>query len=238
MSHHRNDNVERRFLLRKGDRRWEELVEEQADIEQGYFSSKAAVHVYIINKATAVIHVYSIQGTEVELSYEYQVPMKHAHEMLALCQKGSNILPMTHMTLRVRIKDNSHGFICIKGPKGTRGKRLDHEYSIPIKDAKKMLTLCGNHRIVKVRQNVKYKRRLFEIDVFITPKPVAVEGRGETPLIIVEVEAPEDEINNVNLPPWLDEEITDRRELSNSNLASNGIPADIVKKLQEELAHA
>ncbi len=109
-------------------------------------------------------------------------------------------------TVRIRIKDRK-GIITIKGK--TQGiSRAEYEYEIPIQDAKELIELCHSPIIHKIRYIVPYKNLGWEIDIFQD------ENQG---LVLAEVEL-ESEEQEVFLPPWIGEEVTDDMKYYNANL--------------------
>jgi adenylate cyclase len=114
----------------------------------------------------------------------------------------------TNHSVRVRCYGD-RGFITIKGP--TKGATRDEfEYEIPLADAREILAnLCEHTPIEKTRYRVRAGKHIFEVDRFAG----ANEG-----LIVAEVElASEDEA--VELPEWIDREVTDDPRYYNSNLS-------------------
>ena len=69
----------------------------------------------------------------------------------------------TDPVIRVRIKNNK-AFLTIKGP--GQISRLELEYSIPIKDAKKLLKLT-NIKVEKTRYLYPFEGKTWEIDIFL-----------------------------------------------------------------------
>ena len=108
-------------------------------------------------------------------------------------------------TVRIRIK-GGQGFLTIKGL--TVGiARKEFEYEIPLEDAQELLKLCINI-LEKVRYKVNYAGKIWEIDIF--------SGRHEG-LILAEVELLSDE-EIIELPDWVDKEVSDDPRYFNSNL--------------------
>ena len=111
-----------------------------------------------------------------------------------------------HPTVRVRVKDN-HGFLTIKS--STRGiSRQEFEYEIPIEDAEKLLRLCGNNVLKKIRRTIELGGHVWEVDFFM--------GRLAG-LVVAEVE-----LNSANevvdLPDWISKEVSGDARYFNSNL--------------------
>ena len=111
-----------------------------------------------------------------------------------------------------------------KSAKGTRaihppheGGGISHKYdNIPLSDALRMSELHEGRTIVKTRNRVAYRKDdllnlCWEVDVFKNMKG----------LIIAEIEIPNEDYPLI-LPPWIGEEITDRKDLSNAALSREG----------------
>lgn len=111
-------------------------------------------------------------------------------------------------TVRVRTK-GQRGFLTIKGA-NVGIVRKEFEYQIPIEDALELLKLCQKV-LEKIRYKVQHAGKIWEVDVFA--------GKYEG-LILAEVElTAADEI--VELPAWIDKEVSDDPRYFNSNLALN-----------------
>lgn len=113
-------------------------------------------------------------------------------------------------TVRVRIVGNQ-GYLTIKGP-SVNYSRAEFEYPIPVADAQEMLdTLCARPLIEKIRYRVEYSNLIWEIDEF--------DGVNKG-LIIAEVEL-SDEQQQIELPIWIGEEVSDDSKYFNSNLVKH-----------------
>jgi adenylate cyclase len=113
-------------------------------------------------------------------------------------------------TVRVRIVGNQ-GYLTIKGP-SVNYSRSEFEYPIPIADAQEILeTLCDRPLIEKTRYRVEHGGLTWEIDEF--------EGVNQG-LIIAEVEL-SDEEQQIELPSWIGEEVSDDPKYFNSNLVKH-----------------
>jgi CYTH domain-containing protein len=110
------------------------------------------------------------------------------------------------VTVRVRLVGDC-GYLTIKGATGGLS-RLEYEYPIPVEDAREMLdNLCDRPLIEKYRYKIPYQNLIWEVDEFLG------ENQG---LIIAEVEL-EDEGQMINLPDWIDREVSDPKYF-NANL--------------------
>jgi CYTH domain-containing protein len=114
-------------------------------------------------------------------------------------------------TVRVRIKDNK-GFLTIKGKGNESGTtRLEWERPIPLEDAEKLLLICEEGSIEKIRYEVQVGKHLFEVDVF--------KGQNEG-LVLAEIELiREDE--NFEKPHWLGIEVTGDKRFYNAYLSKH-----------------
>lgn len=116
-------------------------------------------------------------------------------------------------TVRVRLQQE-RAFLTVKGK--TEGMtRPEYEYEIPAADAREMLdALCPQPYIEKIRYEVRYAGKKWEVDEFLR------ENEG---LIMAEVEL-ESEDEQIELPSWAGEEVTDDPRYSNACLAKNPYP--------------
>ncbi len=113
-------------------------------------------------------------------------------------------------TVRIRIVGNQ-GYLTIKGP-SIKYSRSEFEYSIPVEDAQEILeTLCDRPFIEKVRYRVDDNNLTWEIDEF--------DGVNKG-LILAEVEL-SDEEQQIELPSWIGEEVSDDPKYFNSNLVKH-----------------
>lgn len=104
-------------------------------------------------------------------------------------------------------------YITIKGPRRFNACK-EYEYPIPFKDAAEMLTMCGNNILSKTRHTIRdYNNRVWEIDVF--------RGLNEG-LIVAEIEL-DSPYTNVILPDWIDKEVSDDPQYTNSYLVTNKV---------------
>ena len=115
----------------------------------------------------------------------------------------------SNQALRVRMIEKQY-FLTYKYKK-TSINRYEFEYSISKEDGEKLLSLSEHHIIVKERYYRKIDKHLWEIDVF--------HGENEG-LIIAEVEL-EDEKEQINIPDWIGDEISDDERYFNFNLSKN-----------------
>lgn len=113
--------------------------------------------------------------------------------------------------VRVRIKENK-GFLTVKGKSDISGLfRFEWEVEIPLADAENLLKICEKGIIEKIRYEIIFERKTFEVDEFFG------ENKG---LIIAEVEL-EDKLETFKRPNWLGDEVTGQTKYYNSNLIEN-----------------
>lgn len=87
--------------------------------------------------------------------------------------------------------------------------RAEYEYAIPLDDARGMLRLCSGFPISKRRHVVAFGGREWVIDEF-----TGVNAG----LVVAEIEL-DDEADAFARPDWLGEEVSDKPEYFNANLA-------------------
>lgn len=118
--------------------------------------------------------------------------------------------PSTGVAIRVTLRDNKIGKICIKIGRGI--ERDEFEYSIPTEDANALLYKCPT-MIVKIR----YDYAGWEIDQIFIPAgnaPVA-----QDPLWVAEYEEHEGKPPLTVLPDWVTREVTDDMQFTMQGLA-------------------
>jgi adenylate cyclase len=109
-------------------------------------------------------------------------------------------------TVRIRIA-GEEAFLTIKGPV-VGISRPEFEYSIPLPEAREMLSLCNGPLIEKTRFKVFSEGHLWEIDEF--------HGENDG-LIVAEIELTDPD-EEVALPLWIGKEVTGESRYYNSNL--------------------
>ena len=114
-------------------------------------------------------------------------------------------------SVRIRIKEDK-AYLTIKGKGNLSGTtRLEWEKEILVQDAEKLLLICEDGIIDKIRHEVKVGQHVFEVDVFA--------GKNEG-LIIAEIELQsEDEL--FEKPLWLGQEVTNDDRFYNACLSKN-----------------
>lgn len=108
--------------------------------------------------------------------------------------------------VRVRTKGEK-GFLTIKGS-GNGLSRPEYEYEIPFMEAVEMLNAFTKPYLHKIRYEIVYENKLWEIDVFQDEL---------SPLILAEIELnTEDE--SFRIPPFITEEVTFDPSYLNANI--------------------
>lgn len=114
-------------------------------------------------------------------------------------------------TVRVRIRGDQ-GLLTVKGISNEAGTiRTEWEKEISSSDAEKLMKLCEEGVIEKIRYEVKAGKHIFEIDEFFG------NNKG---LIIAEIELNE-ENEPFNKPEWLGKEVTGELKYYNSLLSKH-----------------
>lgn len=119
------------------------------------------------------------------------------------------LIAETDRSVRVRLT-NTRAFITIKG-KTNGATRPEYEYEIPQKDAEELLNHFTIAELSKVRYNINYRGKLWEVDVFL--------GRNQG-LIVAEIEL-KSEDESFEKPDWAGKEVTEDARYYNANLVLN-----------------
>lgn len=113
-------------------------------------------------------------------------------------------------SIRIRIINEEEAFITIKKASDMRlSVRHEYEYPLPLEDANEMMQICQYTPVVKQRYVVMEGDLKWEVDIF------QEENEG---LIIAEVEIPSI-YEDIELPDWVGEEVTEDHRYLNSYLA-------------------
>ena len=111
-------------------------------------------------------------------------------------------------TIRIRIT-GQEAFLTIKSRiEGQSITRNEWEFSIPVRDAIELLSVCLPGKIVKTRYLIPFGKHTWEVDVFHEKN----EG-----LVIAEIEL-RSENEEFEKPDWLGKEVTGDPGYFNSNL--------------------
>ncbi len=114
-------------------------------------------------------------------------------------------------TVRVRIA-GEQAWLAVKG-RNCGAVRCEWEYPIPVDDARAMMDIAGLPGVVKTRYYVPFGGHTWEVDVF--------HGRHDG-LVLAEVELKDAE-ETVDIPPFVECEVTDDPQYYNSVLARTGL---------------
>lgn len=109
-------------------------------------------------------------------------------------------------TIRVR-QTTERAFLTIKGL-SVGATRPEYEYEIPLNDAKELLDNFSTSELSKIRYEIMYDNKIWEVDEFLG------DNAG---LLVAEIEL-ETEDEKFNLPSWIDQEVTGQDKYYNSNL--------------------
>ena len=112
-------------------------------------------------------------------------------------------------TIRVRVIGKK-AFMTIKG-KTENITRQEYEFKIPVNIASELIKNYAEPVIEKLRYKIKYRGKTWEIDEFMS------DNAG---LIMAEVELIQ-ENERIELPQWIDKEVSDDARYYNSNLSKN-----------------
>jgi len=113
-------------------------------------------------------------------------------------------------SVRVRL-EGDRAFLNIKSM--TLGvTRREYQYPIPVAEAEEMLaSLCEQPLVEKTRYCVRYAKHVWEIDVF---------AGANAGLVVAEVEL-KSEQERIELPSWVDVEVSDDPRYYNVNLVKH-----------------
>tara|TARA_Y100000994_G_scaffold65128_1_gene53080 strand:+ start:161 stop:625 length:465 start_codon:yes stop_codon:yes gene_type:complete len=113
-----------------------------------------------------------------------------------------------NLVQRLRIFNQEKAIMSFK-EKTSKISKYEFEYTIPLKDANKMISIADVPFIDKKRHIIHIDSLKWEIDEFLD------KNKG---LIIAEVEL-KTENQPINIPNWIGKEVTDDRKYYNYNLA-------------------
>ncbi|KQM74740.1 adenylate cyclase [Pedobacter sp. Leaf216] len=112
-------------------------------------------------------------------------------------------------TIRVRATETK-GFLTIKG-QTIGATRMEYEYEIPVAEAVELLDNFSKSELSKIRYEIPFKNKLWEVDVF------SGDNKG---LTVAEIEL-ETEDDFFDIPDWVSIEVTEEEKYYNSNLTIN-----------------
>jgi adenylate cyclase len=139
-----------------------------------------------------------------------RVPESHLIQMYLNKSPTVRVTHETHLGKEV-------GWLAVKGAPSQNGLvRSEWEYEIPADDAKAMIEELGSRsqKIEKVRHEIQIGNDTWEVDVLPC---------GARYLVIAEIEKPTvEEVNAVELPHWIEREVTGNHAFSMVNIAQLG----------------
>jgi CYTH domain-containing protein len=148
-------------------------------------------------------------GMAKEIERKFLVhPRKWSDLGAGLAIRQGYLAASAHCSVRVRTYGD-RGYLTIKG--ATSGiTRDEYEYEIPLSDAIEILdNLCNHPPIEKTRYRIVSKGHAWEVDEF---------GAANRGLTVAEVEL-KDAAEPVELPDWIDREVSGDPRYFNSNLS-------------------
>ncbi|WP_338815780.1 CYTH domain-containing protein (plasmid) [Bernardetia sp. Wsw4-3y2] len=116
------------------------------------------------------------------------------------------LLTDPNKTIRVR-QTTEKAFLTIKGL-SIGATRPEYEYEISLQDAKELLDNFSISELSKIRYEILYENKIWEVDEFLG------DNSG---LIVAEIEL-ESEEEKFSIPSWVDVEVTGEDKYYNSNL--------------------
>lgn len=116
------------------------------------------------------------------------------------------------VSVRLRVADERLAWLTIKTGSGL--SRGEYEYPVPVADAHGLEGARRGEVVAKRRFRVPHGKLTVEVDVF--------EG-ALAPLMMAEIELPSED-HEVELPAFLDREVTGDADYSNASLAARGLP--------------
>lgn len=137
-----------------------------------------------------------------------QLPPHFAEMRSASIEQGYLALEPHGNQVRLRKKGEALS-LTVKSGNGL--VRAEHEIALTPEQFHELWPLTAGRRLIKRRSEVQYAGRVIEIDVY---------GGGNAGLVVAEVEFDSVQAAHAFLPPdWFAEDVSDRPEYSNRNLA-------------------
>ena len=147
-------------------------------------------------------------GTEIERKYLVRGGAWRALGVAKAFRQGY-LSTVKERTVRIRLVGDQ-GWITVKGVT-VGATRAEFEYPVPATDAAEMLELCERPLIEKTRTVVDVGELRWEIDEFAGPN---------VGLIVAEVELHHED-QEIDLPEWVGDEVTDDPRYYNANLTAH-----------------
>lgn len=149
-------------------------------------------------------------GIEIERKFRVEKDSWRHHATSSTPFRQGYLSTDAERNVRVRTQ-GPKAVLTLKG-KGDGLVRLEFEYAIPLDEAGQVLdALCLKPLIEKTRHEVRHAGLLWEIDEF--------HGDNEG-LVVAEVEL-ESEEQEIDLPDWIGEEVSDDPRYLNANLVDH-----------------
>ena len=147
-------------------------------------------------------------GKEIERKYLINhKKWQEAKKPIGEFYRQGYLLIAPEKTIRVRLA-GTNACLTIKGA-SVGATRDEYEYKIPFEDATELLEKFSVTEITKTRYKIIYNDKTWEVDEF--------SGSNQG-LIIAEIEI-KNELENFDIPEWIDKEVTLDEKYYNSNLA-------------------
>lgn len=131
---------------------------------------------------------------------------KNIKKPIANLYRQGYLLTDPTKTIRVR-QTTEKAFLTIKGL-SVGATRTEYEYEIPLNDAKELLDNFSTSELSKIRYEILYENKIWEVDEFLG------DNAG---LLVAEIEL-ETEDEKFSIPSWIDKEVTGQDKYYNSNL--------------------
>ena len=146
-------------------------------------------------------------GIEIERKFLVDhVRWEELEKSLGEFYRQGYLLTDPQKTIRIR-QTSDKGFLTIKGI-SVGATRAEYEYEIPCDEAKELLDQFSVAELSKVRYKIPIGNHIWEVDVF--------SGKN-IGLIVAEIEL-KSEDETLNIPDWIDREVTGEEKYYNSNL--------------------
>ena len=131
------------------------------------------------------------------------------------------VIDVSGVVLRVRsVKGYSGvavGFVSVKSPSSEKGAVNEFEMEIPYEEACILIAACSK-KLTKTRYYLPAGDLVIELDIFYDEL---------SPLIVAEIEFPENYSGEFIRPTWFGREVTGVKGFSNASLIKKGLPENI-----------
>ncbi len=198
------NEIERKFLINLEDLELQELLKKTSPhfIKQSYLNLDKEIFFQVQIFAKKEESFLLLEGPL--YCYEKEIPFQDAKEILSMCD-GVNYYTNQDQIFRIRQK-NEIGFITLKGKK-IGITQPEYEYEIPKEEITKIFKFCEKF-VEKNRFDIIVNDKKWEIDFFL--------GNNEG-LVVAEIEL-EHENEDVKIPNWIMQEVTQDKKFSNAQL--------------------